>query len=157
MTGEKLALLAVSVAAIAYELDSEDLAIISFESEARLIKGLGVKSTVYSIVEKFLASPARGLTNMEAALKLAAKQTDQAKRSRRAVILMSDGRFTAGSRPDYLVPRLPRLHVVQTGNPWSSNRFFRRMASLGNGRFLQVSHFQQLPRALYSLVHQIVR
>ena len=157
MTGRKLALLGVSVATLSLQLKAEDLSIVSFESEAHLVKGLGDFMTPYQIVEKFIDSPAKGLTNMEAALKLAIRQCETGKLMKRHVILMSDGRFTAGARPEYLVPRLPRLHIVQAGNPWSSNRFFRHMAKLGDGKFIHVTDFEHLPRALYSLVHEILR
>lgn len=157
MTGRKLALLGVSVGTLALQMKSEDLSIINFESEAHLVKGLGDSMSAYQIVEKFIDSPAKGLTNMEAALKLALRQCERGRLPKRHVILMSDGRFTAGARPEYLVPRLPRLHVVQTGSPWSNNRFFRHMAKLGDGKFIHVAGFEQLPRALYSLVHEILR
>ncbi len=157
MTGRKLALLGVSVATLALQLRSEDLAIINFESDAHVVKPLGVDMPAAEIVRKFIESPARGLTNMEAALKLAIRQCDSGRLKRRHVILMSDGRFTAGGRPEYLVPSLPKLHVVQAGNPWSNNRFFKHMAKLGQGEFVQVGDFEQLPRALYRLVHGILR
>lgn len=157
MTGRKFALLGVTVGTLALQLRSDDLSIINFESEARKVKGLGQVMSPFTVVEKFIESPAKGLTNMEAALKLALKETQAGRLSKRHVILMSDGRFTAGARPDYLIPQLPRLHVVQTGNPWSHNRFFRRMAKLGNGKFLQVAQFEHLPKALYALIQEILR
>jgi Mg-chelatase subunit ChlD len=101
--------------------------------------------------------PARGLTNIEAGLLDAAKQAESGKTSKRAVILMTDGRFTAGRNPDYIVPRLPRLHVIQTGNPWSSPRFCRSLAQRGRGKYMRVANLEQLPKALYSLVHEIIR
>lgn len=157
MTGRKLAMLGVTVGTLALQLPAEDLAVINFESDARLVKGLGTDLNPFQTVARFLEAPAKGLTNMEAALKLAIREQAKGNLSRRHVILMSDGRFTAGARPDYLVPQLERLHVVQAGNPWSHNRFFRRLAKLGQGRFLQVKHFDDLPRALYSLVYEILR
>lgn len=157
MTGRKLALLGVSVGTMALQLTAEDLSIINFESEAHLVKPLGSYMSAHQIVEKFIGSPARGLTNMEAALKLALQQCARGRQRKRHVILMSDGRFTAGARPEYLIPQLPKLHVVQMGNPWSNNRFFRRMARLGDGKFIQVKEFEDLPRALYTLVHEILR
>lgn len=157
MTGRKLALLGVTVGTLSLQLPSEDLSVINFESDARLVKPLGTNLSPFQTVERFLDSPAKGLTNMEAALKLAVKEQNKVARGKCHVILMSDGRFTAGARPDYLIPQLDRLHVVQAGNPWSHNRFFRRLAKLGDGRFLQVKNFDDLPRALYSLVHEILR
>lgn len=157
MTGKKLAITAVALAVLALQLDPEDLSIIAFETEANLIKPLNRKMDVYQILEKFMEVPARGLTNIEAGLKMAEKEAEKGKLSKRAVILMTDGRYTAGANPEYLVRRLPRLHVVQTGNPWSSPRFCRGLSKIGRGKYIRVSKIEQLPKALYSLVHEIIR
>lgn len=157
MTGKKLALTAVSLAVMALQLEPEDLSVIAFESDAALIKPLGTKFDVYKVLEKFMEVPAKGLTNIEAGLLMAKKQIEAGKLSKKAVILMTDGRFTAGRNPDYLVPGLPKLHVVLTGNPWTSPRFCRDLARQGRGKFVRVAKIEQLPKALYSLVHEIIR
>ena len=157
MTGKKLALTAVALAVIALQIDPEDLAVIAFETEANLIKGLGEKKNVYEILKAFLDVPARGLTNIESGLLQAAVESAKGKLKRKSVILMSDGRFTAGRNPEYVVPRLPRLHIVQTGSPWASPRFCRSLATLGHGRHLRVGKTEHLPKALYSLVHELIR
>lgn len=157
MSRYNLALLGVSVGALALQLPSEDLAIIKFESDAKVLKSLGEPQSPEQILKKFLETPAKGLTNMEAALKLAKKEDEKGKLKRRVVILMSDGRYTSGSRPEYLVPQLPKLHILQTGRLWSNNRFFKRMSRLSGGKFIQISNFEQLPHALYTLVHEVLR
>lgn len=157
MTGKKLALTAVALAVMALQLEPEDLSVIAFESDAALVKGLGTKFDVYKVLEKFMEVPAKGLTNIEAGLLMAKKQAAAGKIAKKAVILMTDGRFTAGRNPDYLIPSLPRLHVVQTGNPWSSPRFCRDLAKRGRGQFVRVAKIEHLPKALYSLVHEIIR
>lgn len=157
MTGRKLALTAVALAVLALQLESEDFALIAFESEATLIKGLGEKVDVFTVLERFMEVPARGLTNIEAGMQMAEKQALAGKLAKKAVILMTDGRFTAGRNPEYLIPRLPRLHVVQTGNPWSSPRFCRSLARRGRGKHLRVAKLEHLPGALYALVQEIIR
>ncbi len=157
MTGRKLALTAVSLAVLALQLEPEDLSVIAFESEGNLIKPLGLRRDLYQILEKFMEVPARGLTNIEAGLLMAEKQALGGRLAKKAVILMTDGRYTAGKNPEHVVPRLPRLHVVQTGSPWSSPRFCRRLAQLGRGKFVRVAHLEHLPKALYALVNGIIR
>lgn len=157
MTGKKMAITAVALAVVAMQLEPEDLAIVAFETEATLVKPLGTKLDVYQIVEKFLELPARGLTNIEAGLKIALTQSRLGTQSRKAVILMTDGRYTAGNNPEYLVSQLPRLYVVQTGSPWASARFCRGLAKRGGGKFTRVSQIEDLPKALYALVHEIIR
>lgn len=157
MTGRKLALTAVALAVLALQLEPEDYAVIAFESEGNLIKPLGVRRSLDEVLNKFMEVPARGLTNIEAGLLLAEKQAKTGKLPKKAVILMTDGRFTAGKNPDYIVPRLPRLHVVQTGNPWSSPRFCRSLAQQGRGKFVRVAQLEHLPKALYALVNGIIR
>ena len=157
MTGRKLAITAVALAVIALQLEPEDLAVIAFESDANVIKPLGQKKDIYEILEKFMEVPARGLTNIEAGLEMALKETMNGSLPKKNVILMTDGRYTAGRSPEHLVPRLPRLHVVQTGNPWSSTRFCRNLARQGRGKYMRVAQLEHLPKALYSLVHEIIR
>lgn len=157
MTGEKMALLAVSIAAISFELKAENFSIINFESNANLIKPLGSSSSAYEMVRDFLNSPAQGLTNMEDALKLAISEWDRGKTSRRHVILMSDGKYTAGDNPKYLAQYLPKLHIVQIGKSWAKNRFYQSLASAGGGEFLRVSNFESLPKKLYTLVYRMIR
>jgi len=157
MTGRKLALTAVALAVLALQLEPEDYAVIAFETDANLIKPLGVRRHLDQVLESFMEVPARGLTNIEAGLLMAEKQAQSGKLAKKAVILMTDGRFTAGKNPDYVVPRLPRLHVVQTGNPWSSPRFCRNLAQQGRGKFVRVAQLEHLPKALYALVNGIIR
>lgn len=157
MTGKKLALTAVSLATIALQLDAEDLAVVAFETEAELIKALGKPTHLSETLKRFLEVPARGLTNIESGLKMAFKEAKRGKQKKQAIILMTDGRFTAGKSPEYLIKNGPKLHVVQTGNAWSSPRFCRNLARLGGGKHMRVSKPEHLPKALYSLVHEIVR
>ncbi len=135
MTGRKLALNAVALAVLALQLEPEDFSVIAFESDANLVKGLGEKLDVFGVLKRFMEVPARGLTNIESGLLMAEKQALSGRLPKKAVILMTDGRFTAGRNPEYLVPRLPRLHVVQTGNPWASPRFCRTLARKGRGKY----------------------
>lgn len=157
MTGKKLAMTAVSLAVLTLQLDPEDLAIIAFESEAQVVKPLGDTSTPFAILEKFLRQPARGLTNISAGLELALAEATRGKLKRQSVILITDGRYTAGDNPESWAKRLPRLHVVHTGNPWASPRFCRRLAKLGRGKYVRVADFEELPKALYSLVQGLTR
>jgi Mg-chelatase subunit ChlD len=157
MTGRKLALTAVALAVLALQLEPEDYSVIAFESDANLLKPLGQRAHLDNVLEKFMEVPARGLTNIEAGLLMAEKQAASGKLPKKAVILMTDGRYTAGKNPEHVVPRLPRLHVVQTGNPWSSPRFCRSLARIGRGKFVRVAQLEHLPKALYTLVNGIIR
>ncbi len=157
MTGRKLALTAVALAVIALQLEPEDLSVVAFESDANLIKGLGTRLDVFQTLKNFMEVPARGLTNIESGLLMAEKECLKGKLAKKAIILMTDGRFTAGRSPEYLISRLPRLHVVQTGNPWSSPRYCRSLARKGRGKYLRVAKLEHLPSALYALVHEIIR
>lgn len=157
MTGRKLAINAVALAVIALQLEPEDLCVVVFETDATVVKPLGAKMDIYQILEKFLEVPARGLTNIEAGLEKAVQEAEAGHLPKKAVILMTDGRFTAGRNPEHLIPRLPRTHVVQTGNPWSSNRFCRNLARQGRGHFVRVGQLEHLPKSLYALVHEIIR
>lgn len=159
MTGEKFRIAATAIATSALHIGVDNLALISFGSDAFCLKSIGEKLSLSRLVERFLEHHPKGLTNMEAALKLAVQESkkSQLPPHRNHAVLISDGRFTAGSRPDYLVPSLPRLSCIQTGSPWSQNRHFRNLAVLGAGHFQHVSDFSLLPKRLYEFSRLIAR
>ncbi len=70
MAGENLAVAAVAAAVLALKMRSEDLSVVVFESVARAISHLGETDDPEQIVARLLAEPARGYTNIEAALRL---------------------------------------------------------------------------------------
>ncbi|MCO5142454.1 MAG: VWA domain-containing protein [Oligoflexia bacterium] len=157
MTGKKLAITAIALAVLCLQVPEENLSVIVFNSEATILKKFGEKIPIIDFIEKFLEVPTRGLTNIEAALDKANKELKRATSSTRSCILITDGKHTAGKNPESSAKKLPRLHIIQMGNTWSSPRFCRNLAHAGKGKFLRAMNIEDLPKSLYTLSNYLVR
>lgn len=157
MTGKKLAITGVALAVFGLQIEPEDLSVVSFETDATVIKPLGSKTYLAEMLGKFLDVPARGLTNIEAGLSKALEQLQKGRNKKKTIILLSDGKFTAGRDPTKLASHAQHLHILQTGNQWSSPRFCRNLAQKGNGKFIRIAKIEDLPKAMYGLLREITR
>ena len=69
MTGRKLAWAAVSTAVLAKRINLKDIAVISFESTANVLKHIGKAESMERLIERVLNVYATGYTNIEDGLK----------------------------------------------------------------------------------------
>jgi len=156
MTGEKLALLAVTATVLAYKLPAEDFAIVSFESTAITLKKIREHMSVEKIATKILEVPAMGYTNIESALLEGAKQLSRGLHKKRIGILISDGKYTAGNDPVPVASRYDELHVVLLGDFNTDPHSCATIAASGQGRVYKAPTFQSLPRTLNRLLADLL-
>ncbi|GAB4340567.1 MAG: hypothetical protein Kow0099_16600 [Candidatus Abyssubacteria bacterium] len=156
MSGEKLALLAVAAAVLAYKLPSDDFAIISFESTASILKKIRVSLAIEKLVTRILEVPAIGYTNIEAGLTQGLEQLARGTHKRRVGILLSDGKHTAGDSPLVTAARFRQLHVVLLGDFNTDPDACAAIASAGHGSVYPAPSFESLPRVLHRLVTDLV-
>ena len=107
MAGENLAVAAVAAAVLALKMRSEDLSVVVFESVARAVSRLEERDDPEQIVARLLSEPARGYTNIEAALRLGGREIGRGRNPRKAGLLITDGVVTAGGDPAAGGRRLP--------------------------------------------------
>lgn len=157
MTGDKYRIASIAIACVAMQVGLENLGVICFDSQSHIIKRIGTNTPLEVVIRRFLSHQPLGLTNMESALRKAGSELQRGRTKRQHAIMVSDGRFTAGRRPDLVSHVVPTLHCIQTGSPWSRNRLYRRMATKANGQFLHVKDFADLPRKIYELARTISR
>jgi hypothetical protein len=74
-----------------------------------------------------------------------------------AVVLLTDGKYTAGKDPAYLAPRFSHLHVMKMGSEKSSLLLCRELARLGRGSLREVPELQALPGVMYGVVKDLLR
>ena len=157
MSGRNLALAAVAAAVLAFKVRSEDLAVIAFESAAKVLSRLGEHDRTARIVEGILEQPARGFTNIEDALAAGREELARGDNPRQVGLLISDGVYTAGGDPTAEAGRFPRLHVLLTEDYTMDLELARRMARLGRGTVFTVKGYDDLPRRMLAVANRLLR
>jgi Mg-chelatase subunit ChlD len=157
MTGEKIALLAVSAAVVALCVPTARLSLMGFDSRARWIKRFGEELTPEMVVEKVLELPAGGFTNMELAITETLNALARSHRERANVILISDGKYTEGADPAPLAARFKHLNVLKIGRDQAGRELLQELSTRGNGRFFEARRIEDLPRTMYGAMKSLLR
>lgn len=161
MTGEKLALTAVALAVVLLQFPDDPIGIIAFENEPKVLKYPEEKISVDQLVERFLDVPAHGYTHLEdgmkAALKMSTSGLPGVFKKETSVVLLSDGKYTAGRDPTYLAHRFNHLIVMKMGKEKASLELCKDLALKGRGVLKEVGELEGLPQAIYSVVKDLLR
>ncbi len=160
MTGDKLALTAVALAVVLLQFPEDPVGMIAFENEATILKHHDEKVSVEKLIARFLDVPCQGYTHLEEGMKSALRMCTKMRRrgvSPPSVILLTDGKYTAGRDPSYLASRFEHLVVVKMGKDRAGTPLCRDLAQRGHGQLKEVSELEQLPSAMYSIVKELLR
>lgn len=157
MTGEKIALLAVSAAVVGLCIPSARLSMMGFDSKVRWIKRFGEEMPIQKLVEGVLELPAGGFTNMELALKETSKALASQNRERANVILIGDGKYTEGADPAPLAMHFKHLNVLKIGRDQAGRDLMLALSAQGNGQFFEARRIDDLPRAMYGAMKRLLR
>ena len=158
MAGENLAVAAVAVAVMALKLRPEDLAVVVFENEARVVTSLEVADPVEEVIRSMLDEPGWGVTDIEAALKLGAAELERGRNPRRSGILITDGVVTKGAAdPSALGRKFSGLHVLLTEDKYMDEALCRLIADAGHGDVFPVKTFGDLPVRLLDVANRVLR
>ncbi len=157
MAGENLAIAAVAAAVLALKMRSEDLSVVVFENVARAISRLEERDDPEQIVARLLTEPARGYTNIEAALRLGGREIRRGRNPRKAGLLITDGVSTAGGDPIAAVDAFPRLHVLLTEDYKMDPALCARLAGAGRGEVFRVAHHAELPGKMLDIANRVLR
>ncbi|MFN7143756.1 MAG: vWA domain-containing protein, partial [Myxococcota bacterium] len=114
MTGEKTALVAVATAILRLKL--ENVAVVAFDTGARVLVRVGEVVSPRELVRRVLTVPAQGYTNIEGGLVAAADQLRRSGRRERVGLLLTDGIANVGGDPVSAAGRLPRPPIVYLGD-----------------------------------------
>ena len=158
MSGQNLAVAAVAVAVMALKLRPEDLAVVVFEDEARVVTRLEVADPVEEVIRSMLDEPGWGVTDIEAALQLGAVELERGRNPRRRGLLVTDGWVTKGKAdPSVLGMRFPGLHVLLTEGEYMDEELCRLIADAGHGDVFPVKDFRDLPVRLLDVANRVLR
>jgi Mg-chelatase subunit ChlD len=148
MRGERVAAAAATVAGLATELRSDDLAVVAFWSDAAVLLRLGRPVHALRLVDTLLRLPAEGLTNLALPLELASSQLARRTSAEGRAVLLSDCLHNAGPDPRELVSRIPRLDVLLDATGACDEDLARELARLGRGRLTRLRGPRDVPAAL---------
>jgi len=161
MTGEKLALTAVALAVVLLQFPDDPIGIIAFENEAKILKTPQEKISIQELVERFLDVPAQGYTHLEAGMKASLRMVQSIRSTRKgkppSVVLLTDGKYTAGRDPGYFAPQFSHLVVMKMGRERSSLELCQELARRGRGTLREVAELDSLPTVMYSVVKDLLR
>lgn len=111
MTGGRLAAAALTAAACAWRAP-EEFAVVSFEREATVQRGLHQPMPPETLVDQLLALRGHGVTGLSAAMRSASDQLAAARSTRRVTVLLSDCRATDDKDPVALAASLDELLIL---------------------------------------------
>lgn len=148
MKGERVRTAAATVGALAGELNSDDLAVVAFWSDAAVLTTFGDPMTPLGILDTVLSIPARGLTNVQFALDTAASLLRGVSSPDKRVLLLSDCVHNAGPDPRYVASAIPRLDVLLDTSGENDIDLGRDLARLGHGRIRTVRTYRDVGPAL---------
>lgn len=154
MSGDKHWLASIAVAVLLLEIP-EASALVTFASDATVVKPYGSKYTIEENVLRFLKTRPRGFTNIAAGLQLGLSQTGRSKRI--TGLLCTDGRTTEGDDPLEIAKRFDLLLVLHLHGSGSELSASKEIANRGRGFCLEVERFQDLPKKMYEAIRILGR
>jgi Mg-chelatase subunit ChlD len=145
--GGRLASAALAAAAVALRAP-DDHSVVAFGTRALVLRAQDRPRPVEDVVNDLLRLRGHGLTDLAAALDTARAQLERSTAARRTVVLLTDGRATAGPDP---LPYLRRLDEVLVIAPADDAVEARALALAAGARFATLAGPSDVPRALQVL------
>lgn len=135
MRGERVRVAAATVAALAGEFARDRLEVLAFWSDAAWVHRGEHTPAPVDLLDRLLALPARGLTNVAFPLAEAGRRLASSTIPDRRVVLLSDCVHNAGPDPRPVARGLPRLDVLLDAAGEKDEELGRDLARAGRGRF----------------------
>lgn len=152
MGGRRLATAALATAAIAARADADaDYSVLSFASTVTTVKDQRQLRPTAQVIDEVLSLRGHGTTNLELALRAAHAQLAQSSATRKAVLLLSDGRVTAGEDPAALARKFDSFLVLSPTGGAESGAEAKALARAAGGRFVGVEYPHLIPEAVSAL------
>jgi len=153
MSGEKIAHAAISASVAAHLLRGGELCLITFNSDAD-IRRASSPAEATKLIEDILDVVPIGYTNIKRALELAKKEGEKMK-GEYVYLLITDGNYNVGGDPREVAAEMRKLNVIFAPGPIGNSRGRRvceDLARLGNGRFIQIESYSEIPYVVPELL-----
>jgi Mg-chelatase subunit ChlD len=148
MRGEKALVTAATVGALAGTLRDDEVGIVAFWKDAAVARPIDRRRPAGRVLDDLLRLPAKGLTNVEFALRAGRAELQRARARRRSAILLSDAVHNAGPDPRPIAARYPRLDVLLQADGEHDADLAADLARLGRGLLLPVRGHRDVAPAL---------
>ncbi|TXT54699.1 MAG: von Willebrand factor type A domain protein [Promethearchaeota archaeon] len=157
MYGRLLLNAALTTSVLAYNMEDEFYSIVLFSSTAMIMKEIKENKPIQNIIDDILDSEAAGFTNISIGLEKGLKQFKKLKKNVKDEfgVLITDGNYNRGENPLIIAKKYPKLHVIGLPAENDADRGIetcREIAKEGNGRFIAVNDYKDIPRALIDLL-----
>jgi Mg-chelatase subunit ChlD len=159
MYGRLLLNAALTTSVLAYNMEDEFYAIVLFSSTAMIMKRIKETKQLQKIIDDILDSEAAGFTNISIGLEKGLEQLKKLKKNVKDEfgILITDGNYNRGENPLNFAKRYPKLHVIGMPQENDADRGIdtcREIAKAGNGKFIAVNSYKDIPRALIDILSE---
>jgi Mg-chelatase subunit ChlD len=151
MRGERVRTAAAAVGALAGELAREQFALVAFWSDAAVLLRRDQPVRPLVLLDRLLALPAEGLTNVAFGLEVAGRQLPSAASGEARVVLLSDCVHNAGADPRPVAATLPRLDVLVDMSGEHDLELGRDLARSGRGRVFGIRNHHDLAPAVNAI------
>jgi Mg-chelatase subunit ChlD len=151
---ERIRTTAATVGALAAEFTRDDVAVVTFWSDAAWLAHFGTDITPHRLLDALLSMPTRGLTNVCLPLELAASELTGRVAADARVLLLSDCVHNAGPDPRPAAARLPRLDVLLDVAGEHDSDLARQLARVGRGRLRRIRGHRDVAPAVSDLFAQ---
>jgi Mg-chelatase subunit ChlD len=154
MQREKILIAVLAMGVLAYRLQGDNYAIISFNSDAKVLKPIERDIPLDKLLDAMLDIEAGGSTNVRRGLELGLEQLSKNIAHEKVGILVTDGWVTQGGDPLEVAKKFPRLHIIQVpiGYGGSDTEMCEKLAKEGRGKRIYISRFEELPRAILEVL-----
>lgn len=157
MSGDKLAMATAAIAVLAFRMKTIDYLLITFNDRPTVVKRIDQARGLDDLISDLLESCAAGYTNLELALRKGKEELQRAETRNQVGVLITDGNYTVGADPSDAAAAYRRLFVVMTESHDCRPSVCEAMAVSGRGRMYEVTKFDEIPRALYSVLRQVAQ
>lgn len=157
MSGEKIALAAATLGVLSVKMRMYDFAVVIFQEKASVIKAMGERKPIKSVLLSILDTPSMGYTNISDALEKGWVELGKAPVSDKFGIIVTDGYYTVGSNPGAMASRYPALFVIMISSDKSTSnpRVCQEMARAGYGQVFSVKTLEEIPTVIRQTLKEV--
>jgi Mg-chelatase subunit ChlD len=154
MKRDKILIAILAIGVLAYRLQGENYAIVSFNTKAKVLKPMERQIPLDKLLEEMLDIQAGGSTNIGEGLEAGFEQLSKNIAHEKKGVIITDGWVTVGKEPLEIARKFPMLHVIQVpiGYGGSDTEMCENLAREGRGKRIYVSTYSELPRAVLEIL-----
>ena len=152
MDGVKTRIAAAAIGALAGELRDDELTVIAFWKNVAVLRARMTRIDPVALIDELLRIEPRGLTNVNGAIEVAARELSRSPLERRCIVLLSDCVHNAGPDPRTAARVAPPTHELLERTGEHDAWLGERIARASGGRFRSVHALRDVAPALTALL-----